>query len=179
METAMEPKFGVVYKVQPEPLEPGACTSFEAGAVTFILEYRDVDPERLEKAYADRPEDLAEIRRLSPVGGFTDTGVSIHVLGSQDRHEYLRFDCFQDDPHYHYVRPTGGHNHWVPFDPIAGGDMFGFAMSCLRERLETMLVFAGGEAIAAAVDRKRVAPVVDALEKKARALQAERRLASA
>ena len=78
----MEPKYGVVYKVQPEPLEPSACTPFEAGAVTFILEYRDVDPERLERAYADRPEDLAEIRRFSPVGGFTDTGVSIHVLGT-------------------------------------------------------------------------------------------------
>ncbi len=175
----MDPKYGVVYKVQPEPLEPAACTSFEAGAVTFILEYRDVDPERLERAYADRPEDLAEIRRLSPVGGFSDTGVSIHVFGTRDQHEYLRFDCFQDDPHYHYVRPTGDHNHWVPFDPIAGGDMFGFALGCLRERLETMLTFAGGEAIAAAVDRKRVVPAVEALEKKARALQAERRLASA
>ena len=175
----MDFKYGVIYKVQPEPLEPSACTSFEAGAVTFVLEYRDVDPERLEKAYADRPDDLAEIRRLSPVGGFTDTGVSIHVFGTDDRHEYLRFDCFQDDPHYHYVWPTGDHNHWVPFDPIAGGDMFDFAMRCLRDRLETMLSFAGGDSIAAAVDRKRVVPVVDALEKKARALQAERRLASA
>lgn len=179
MEASAAPKYGVVYTVQPEPMDPAACTAFEAGAVTFVLEYRDVDPERLERAYADRPEDLAEIRRLSPEGGFTDTGISIHVLGAQDRHEYLRFDCFKDDPHYHYVHPTGDRNHWVPFDPIAGGDMFGFAMTCLRERLESMLTFAGGQSVAAAVDRKRVAPVVDALEKKARALQAAHRLASA
>ncbi len=173
------PKYGVVYKVQPEPPDPAACTSFEAGAVTLVLEYRSVDPERLERAYADRPEDLAEIRRLSPEGGFTDTGVSIHVFGTQDRHEYLRFDVFQDDPHYHYVHPTGDCNHWVPFDPIAGGDMFRFAMTCLRERLDGMLRFAGGAAVAAALDPKRIAPAVDALEKKARALQAEHRLATA
>jgi len=175
----MDPKYGVIYKVQPEPMEPSACTRFDAGAVTFVLEYRDVDPDRLEKAYADRPEDLAEIKRLSPEGGFTDTGVSIHVLGSRDAHEYLRFDCFQDDPHYHYVHPTGDRNHWVPFDPVAGGDMFGFAMTCLRERLGSMLDFAGGREVAAALDGKRIAPAVDALEKKARALQAERRLARA
>ena len=175
----MEPKYGIVYTIPPEPMDPSACTPFEAGAVTFVLEYRSVDPESLARSYADRPEDLAEIQRLSPEGGFTDTGVSIHVLDSKDRHEYLRFDVFKDDPHYHYVDRSGNHNHWVPFDPIAGGDMFEFAMSCLRERLEPMLRFAGGSDVAAAVDRRRVAPAVDALEKKARALQAERRLASA
>jgi len=173
------PKYGIVYKVQPEPPDPAACTPFEAGAVTFVLEYRVVDAERLEKAYAGRPEDLAEIRKLSPEGGFSDTGVSIHVFGTQDHHEYLRFDVFQDDPHYHYVHPSGDRNHWVPFDPIAGGDMFGFAMTCLRERLDSMLRFAGGSDLALTLDRKRIAPAVDALEKKARALQAEHRLAIA
>lgn len=169
------PKYGVVYKVQPEPPDPAACTPFEAGAVTFVLEYRSVDPERLAKAYADRPEDLAEILKFSPEGGFTDTGVSIHVLGTQDRHEYLRFDVFADDPHYHYVHPSGDRNHWVPFDPVAGGEMLGFALTCLRERLGSMLQFAGGEAVAAALDPRRIGPAVDALEQRARVLQAEAR----
>jgi hypothetical protein len=174
-----QPKYGVVYKVQPEPMEPEACTPFEAGAVTFVLEYRSIDPERLERVYADRPEDLAEIRKFSPEGGFSDTGLSIHVLGTKDQHEYLRFDVFQDDPHYHYVHPSGDRNHWVPFDPIAGGDMFAFALSCLRERLAPMLSHAGGSAVAAQLDPKRIEPVVDALEKRARAIQAEARLATA
>jgi len=176
---AMDPKFGIVYKVQPEPMDPAACTRFEAGAVTLVLEYREVDPERLERAYADRPEDLAEIRKFSPEGGFTDTGLSIHVVGARDGHEYLRFDCFQDDPHYHYVHRGGDRNHWVPFDPVSGGDMFGFALGCLRERLATMLDYAGGGDVASALDRQRVLPAVDALEKKARALRAEHRLANA
>lgn len=166
------PKYGVVYKVQPEPMDPAACTTFEAGAVNLILEYRSVDPERLERAYADRPEDLAEIRKFSPAGGFTDTGVSVHVVGTRDGHEYLRFDVFQDDPHYHYVHPTGDCNHWVPFDPVAGGDMFGFTMTCLRERLAPMLAFAGGGEVAATLDRRRLGSAVDALEKKAIELQA-------
>ncbi|MBY0401479.1 hypothetical protein K2X89_14370 [Myxococcota bacterium] len=174
-----QPKYGVVYKVQPEPMDPSACTRFDAGPVAFVLEYRSVDPERLERAYAGRPEDLAEILRSMPEGGFTDTGLSIHVLGTKDDHEYLRFDVFKDDPHYHYVHPTGDRNHWVPFDPVAGGDMFEFALGCLRERLPSMLAFAGGRELAEEVDPRRVAPVVDALEKRARAIQAENRLASA
>ena len=175
----MDPKYGIYYKVQPEPMDPDACTSFEAGAVTLVLEYRSLDPESLARSYADRPEDLAEILRLSPEGGFTDAGVSIHVVATKTGHEYLRFDVFKDDPHYHYVHPTNDCNHWVPFDPVAGGDMFEFAMTCLRERLDPMLRFAGGAEVAASVDRKRVLTAVDALEKKARALQAEHRLASA
>lgn len=174
-----QPKYGIVYNVQPEPMDPAACTPFEAGAVTFVLEYRSVDPERLERAYADRPEDLAEILKFSPPGGFTDTGLSIHVLGTRDQHEYLRFDVFADDPHYHYVHPSGDRNHWVPFDPVAGGDMFEFAIGCLRERLESMLAFAGGGELAASLDRGRVAAVVDVLEQKARAIRAEHGLARA
>jgi hypothetical protein len=57
--------------------------------------------------------------------------------------------------------------------------MFRFAITCLRERLDGMLRFAGGDAVAATLDPKRIAPAVDALEKKARALQAENRLATA
>ena len=135
----MDPKYGIHYKVQPEPMDPAACTSFDAGAVQLILEYRSLDPESLARSYADRPEDLAEILRLSPEGGFTDAGVSIHVVAAKDGHEYLRFDVFKGDPHYHYVHPTNDCNHWVPFDPIAGGDMFTFAMTCLRERLDPLI----------------------------------------
>ncbi len=173
----MEPKIGIVYRMQPESPDPDACTYFEAGAVTFALEYRDVDPERLARAYADNTDDLAELERHSPKGGFSDRGVSIHVLGTQDEHEYLRFDAFDSDPHYHYVRPSGDHNHWVPFDPIAGGDMLSFALICLRDRLAPMLVEAGGEAVAKALEPRRVAGVVEKLERKAREAQERHRAA--
>jgi hypothetical protein len=158
-------KIGIVYQVQPEPPDPEACRWFEAGAIRFGLEYRVLDPERLAEAYSDNPEDLAELEANSPEGGFFGSGVSIHVTGSSDGHEYLRFDAFDGDPHYHYVRPTGDHNHWVPFDPIAGGDMLSFAFTCLRERLESMLNQAGGESIASQLDSAEQQPVLDEIER--------------
>jgi hypothetical protein len=161
----MEPRYGVVYQIPPEPPDPQGTRWFPAGAVTFGLEYREIDPEGLAAAYAHDPDQLAELEALSPEGGYEACGVSIHVKGSEDDHEYLRFDVFDDDPHYHYVRPGGGHNHWVPFDPIAGGDLLPHAITCLRERLAAMLTEAGGEKIAAQLDPATQAPKIDELER--------------
>lgn len=161
----MTPNIGIVYQVQPEPPGPECCREFPAGAVTFVLEYRQVDPERLARSYAGDAAALAEIEAHSPEGGFTDCGVSVHVLGSANGHEYLRFDVFDQEPHYHYVRPSGDYNHWVPFDPIAGGDMLPFAMTCLRERLASMLHEAGGDDVAGQIRENDIVPVVDELER--------------
>jgi hypothetical protein len=161
-------KVGIVYQMQPEPPDPDSCRWIEAGAVRLGLEYRVVDPARLAKAYAGSAEDLAELEAHSPEGGFHGAGVSIHVVGAADGHEYLRFDAFEDDPHYHYVRPSGDHNHWVPFDPIAGGDMLDFALRSLRERLGSMLCEAGGEKIAAQLEAEKQAAAIDEIERLAR-----------
>lgn len=161
-------KIGIVYRVQPEPPDPENCRWLDAGAVKLGLEYRELDPERLAAAYAGREEDLAEIEANSPEGGFYGSGVSIHVVGAADGHEYLRFDAFDGDPHYHYVRPSGDYNHWIPFDSIAGGDMLSFAIRSLRERLGPMLREAGGEKIAALLDPAEQAPLIDEIERMAR-----------
>jgi hypothetical protein len=91
--------------------------------------------------------------------------VSIHVWGSDDGHEYLRFDVFADEPHYHYVHNTGASgdvvNNVVDFDAVASGDMLPWALGCLRTRLPEMLRAAGGAAVAAAVDPALVARAVD------------------
>ncbi len=159
---------GTVYQVQPQPPEEADTQWFEAGAVVLGVEYRDVDPAALEATYADDPEAWAEIVENSPEGGFVDTGVSLHVRGADDGHEYLRFDLFDDEPHYHYVRPSGDHNNVVHFDPVAGGDVFDFAFTCLRERLVGMLRHAHGDAVADAVDPSVVGPVIDTVESIAR-----------
>ena len=161
-------KVGIVYQMQPEPPDPDSCRWIEAGAVRLGLEYRVVDPERLAEAYAGSAEDLAELEAHSPEGGFHGAGVSIHVVGAADGHEYLRFDAFEDDPHYHYVRPSGDHNHWVPFDPIAGGDILDFALRSLRERLGPMLCEAGGEKVAAQLETEKQAAAIDEIERLAR-----------
>jgi hypothetical protein len=168
---AEQVRVGIVYEVQPEPPDPDQTVWLDAGAIRLGLEPRVVDPERLREAYAGDEAALAEIEANQPEGGFHDSGVSIHVLGSDDGHEYLRFDAFQDDPHYHYVKPSGNHNHWVPFDPISGGDILSFALRCLRERLDPMLRAAGGDAVADALDPASQAPVIDEIERRARALR--------
>ncbi len=173
-----EAKVGVVYSMQPEPPEAANTRWFEAGPIKLGLEYRVVDPARLAEAYADSAEDLAELEANSPEGGFSDRGVSIHVVGADDDHEYLRFDAFEDDPHYHYVRPSLDFNHWVPFDAIAGGDILDFTFRCLRERLPAMLAYAGGERIAERLDPERLEPALEEVEQLAYATREEQRAAS-
>jgi hypothetical protein len=162
---AADVKIGIVYQMQPEPPDADNCQWLEAGAIRLGLEYRVVDPARLAEAYAGSAEDLAELEANSPEGGFHGAGVSIHVVGAADGHEYLRFDAFDGDPHYHYVRPSGDHNHWIPFDPIAGGDMLDFALRSLRERLGPMLCEAGGGKVAALLDAKKQNPAIDEIER--------------
>jgi len=167
---------GVVYNVQPQPAVEEDTRWFRAGAVTFGVEYRVVDPEALAATYGDDATAMAEIEEKSPEGGFADTGVSIHVVGAADGHEYLRFDVFDGEPHYHYVRPAGDHNNVVAYDTVAHGDMLTFAVECLRSRLGDMLRHAHGDEIAAELDPVVQGPVVDEVEAAAlAALAAQRR----
>jgi hypothetical protein len=156
---------GKVYGIPPQPPVEEKTRRVPAGAVTFGVEYRDLDPESLRETYAHNPAYLAELEARSPEGGFTDEGVSIHVWGTDDGHEYLRFDVFADEPHYHYVHNTGEDgeivNNVLDFDVVAYGDMLPWVLERLRTRLPEMLVAARGEAVAAAVDREVVAGALD------------------
>ena len=158
------PMIGKVYGIPPQPPVEARTHRVPAGAVTFGVEYRALDPQSLRETYADNPEYLAELEARSPQGGFTDEGVSIHVWGSDDGHEYLRFDVFADEPHYHYVHNTGRTgdvvNNVVDFDVVAYGDMLPWVLERLRTRLPEMLAAAGGEVVASAVDPDVVAGAV-------------------
>ena len=85
---------GKVYGIPPQPPVEDRTHRVAAGAVTLGVEYRALDPESLRATYADNPEHLAELEARSPDGGFTDEGVSLHVWGTDDGHEYVRFDVF-------------------------------------------------------------------------------------
>lgn len=159
---------GVVYNVQPQPPVEADTRWFPAGAVTIGVEYRVVDPDALAETYGDDAEAMTEIEENSPEGGFVDSGVSIHVRGTADGHEYLRFDCFEGEPHYHYVRPTGDHNNVVEFDAAAHGDMLDFTVDRLRTRMAEMLMHAGGDAVATQLDAAVQEPAIDAVEQLAR-----------
>jgi hypothetical protein len=171
------PTVGKVYGIPPQPPVDAHTRRFDAGAVSFGVEYRDLDPESLEATYRDNPEYLAELRAKSPVGGFTDEGVTIHVFDASDGHEYLRFDVFADEPHYHYIHRTVDDvvvNNVVDFDPVAGGDMLAWAVDRLRTRLAPMLEQAGGGDLVTQVDAALVDRVLDDVAAHATAVRGQR-----
>ena len=91
-----------------------------------------------------------------------------------DDFEYVRFDVFDGEPHYHYVhRPDAEHeiaNNVIDFDVVAHGDMLPWAIGCLRVRLPEMLR-AVGDRVAAAVDPDVVERAVDEVARLADAVR--------
>jgi hypothetical protein len=173
---------GKVYNMSPQPPVAENTRYLPAGAITFGIEYRDVDPESLEATYSDDAEQLAELEEKSPEGGFSDEGVSIHVCSTDDGHEYLRFDVFDDEPHYHYIHasPPGTEivNNVIDFDTAAHGDMLPWAIDCLHNRLPAMLTEAGGGDLVPKLESEVVDGVVDEVQRIAEQAQRARRAAS-
>jgi hypothetical protein len=169
-------RVGKVYSMPPQPPVADNNRLLPAGAITFGVEYRALDPESLAETYAGNAAHLAQLEELSPEGGFTDEGVSIHVCGTDDGHEYLRFDLLDDEPHYHYISrgatPDDIVNNVVDYDADAMGDMLPWVVERLRSRLPAMLRAAGGEDLVEQLDADLVDRAVDevhALAERARA----------
>jgi len=137
---------GQTYNVQPVPPDPEHTVYTDFGLLRVGVEYRIVDPEALSAAYEG--DDLAEIEEHSPEGGFTDEGLSIHIESVADDHEYIRFDAFDDDPHYHYVDKAAGTNTLIGFDVAAHGPVVPWVLDQLRQRLAPMLARAGAPHLA-------------------------------
>lgn len=139
-------EIGQVYNVQPVPPDPARTYYFDVAPLRVGVEYRELDPETLASLYEG--EDLAEIEEHSPEGGFTDEGLSIHVFSIEDEHEYIRFDAFDDDPHYHYVDKSAGTNTVVPYDLAAHGEVVPWVLKQISGRLDSMLRRAGAPHVA-------------------------------
>jgi hypothetical protein len=142
---------GTVYSVPPIPPDPEHTTWVPAGGLSIGVEYRLLDEAEIEANYAGR--ELDEIRAAVQDRVLQDNGVSIHVAGAHDGHEYLRFDLFEQDPHYHYIEPSGERQTIVQYDRVAMGDMLAWTLHQLRHRLAPMLERAGGAELLAKLDR--------------------------
>jgi hypothetical protein len=122
----------------------GDGSTVAAGPITFVVEHRVVAQ-----------------------GGVEAGGPTVRVLGSDDEHEYLRFDLFNVSPHYHY-EPPAGEERVLMLDTIAEGDAVSWGMARLRARLAPMLVASGGQRLADALDGEVLARAVDDVESLAR-----------
>jgi hypothetical protein len=161
---------GIVYSVAPIPPDPEHTTWVEAGALRIGVEYRTLDDADLAANYQGR--EMAEIRAALQDRAVQDNGVSIHVAGAHDGHEYLRFDLFEQDPHYHYIEPSGERQTVVQFDRVAMGEMLPWALDQLRHRLPQMLERAGGKQLVPQLDRARLDAGLERVEALARTAQA-------
>ena len=101
--------------------------------------------------------------------GMADQGLGIQVYAMIDDKdtEILRFDCFDQTPHYHYGPEN--HNIRLNMDKTTAGSPFRWTMNNLRNRLPAMIRRAGYEDLAAAVEANRVPKAtLDQIEAKGR-----------
>jgi hypothetical protein len=150
--------------IRPVPPIEANTVRFEAGALSFGVEYRLLNEGIIAEHLAGHSADAAA--GVTPAE-IDDSGVSIHVFGG-DGHEYLRFDCFVDGPHYHYIRPNAETQRIVAIDRAASGDPLAWTLSCLRGRLQPMLSEAGGSMWAEAADPRAVTEALAKVEAAAR-----------
>ncbi|MEZ4217933.1 MAG: hypothetical protein R3E88_15715 [Myxococcota bacterium] len=140
------------YSVMPIPPVEAHTTWFDAGAVRVGVEYRLLT----DAIAAAATLDAASGDERGQTEALDDCGVSLHVVATQDgeERELLRFDCFREDPHYHYVSWRERANDMIHLDPVADGDPLAWALERLRTRLAPMLARAGAPEVAAALDAR-------------------------
>jgi|HubBroStandDraft_6_1064221.scaffolds.fasta_scaffold28969_2 hypothetical protein len=142
------------------PPVPDNCVSVSAGPVVFVVESRTLDDEAAGMTNGlEPPDDTAEF--------FEDRGPTLHVFGAADGVEHLRFDCFEDQPHYHYFRSAEKAQIVRRIDQYAEGDPLQWAIERVRDRLPEMLEQCGqGELAAdARANRDLIVGVIEEIER--------------
>jgi len=130
---------GTRFGVLPIPMVLEHCVAVDAGAVQLVVEFRTLTNEIIDQTYGGTV--AAEIP-------FDDAGASLHVCGTADGLEHLRFDCFEDEPHYHYIEQAASANTVVRIDEIAVGDPIEFSLACVEHHLPGMLRHCGAAGLA-------------------------------
>ena len=125
---------GSRYERLPIPMITEHCIPVGAGAVQLVVESRTLTNEILDDTYHGAVE---------PGIRFDDFGATLHVCGTADGLEYLRFDCFENEPHYHYIEHANGANTVVRIDELAVGDPIEFSLGCVEHHLPDMLRHCG------------------------------------
>jgi hypothetical protein len=136
------------HKFLPIPHLPEETEMLPAGPVSFGIEARIF---------------------ATPGGEVMLRGASIHVFDAQTEEEWIRFDGFGPESHYHYLHPGPQTNELYGFDPAANGDFYEWAIRTLRTRMPAMLRQAGAERLAREVETQGFD--VNALDRASAAVQ--------
>jgi len=148
---------GIMFSVMPIPPVAEHCVAVEGGPVTFVVESRLLTKELQAAHLAESGFDPGE-------SNLDDFGATVHVHDAADDVEYLRFDCFNSEPHYHYINLAKSENLVCRIDEVAEGDPTEWTLSRLAVRLPEMLELAGAQQAARAV-RSQPGRVESALER--------------
>lgn len=150
---------------------PENCVSLTAGPIEFVVESRTLDDDAAGTSSTDGESQ----------GLFDDYGPTLHVMGTNDRVEHLRFDCFAKEPHYHYFRAADHSQVLRRIDQYAEGDPAVWAFGRVRDRLPEMLDFCGQVTLADSVrsHSKVIARVMGQVEPLLRAARDRARIAYA
>ena len=132
-------RLGIRFDQMPIPMVEEDSIPVDAGAVQLVVESRHLTNEIINETYSGTVDHGV---------AFDDRGATLHVCGTVDGLEHLRFDCFEDEPHYHYIDHAGGANTVVRIDELAVGDPVEFSLSCVEHRLPGMLRHCGANALA-------------------------------
>jgi hypothetical protein len=122
------------YDRLPIPMITEHCIAVDAGAVQLVVESRVLTNEII--------QDVFEGAVAADVA-FDDYGATLHVCGTADGLEHLRFDCFEHEPHYHYIDQGAVTNTVVRIDELAVGDPVEFSLACVEHHLPDMLRHCG------------------------------------
>jgi hypothetical protein len=101
----------------------------------------------------------------------SDRGPAIRVYGDVEGKDVqlLRFDCFENDPHYHYD-PDGKNKQWH-LDRLTMGDPTQFSLAQIEKNVKAMIAQAGYQCVADRVDQCAVASSVCQIQE---AIEAEK-----
>ncbi len=110
-----------------------------------------------------------------------DGGLAIHVLSDlagntgrvfTEETELLAFDCFRDEPHYHYG--PRNKNHRIFWDKTLVPDPLGWCLDQFKTgKLKAMLERAGYPGVAADLDEDLLASVIPQVESRGREMEAD------
>lgn len=142
---------GREYSVMPIAIDWTHCREIAAGPLVFVVEARSLS----EQAIVDNEQAQGTTDGLEHNYELSDGGASLHVLGAHDRIEYLRFDCFDNEPHYHYIDNVRQRNIVVRFDQHAEGDPLQWTVGRIEARLPEMLGYCGAAELAASASEAR------------------------
>jgi hypothetical protein len=140
------------YEAVPIPPVKENMELFEAGAISIGVEFRVLTDALIEAL------GLKDAAAANNIADLDDAGVSLHVFADtpEGNFERLRFDCFGNDPHYHYMSIANRTQDAVRLDPHVIGDPLAWALSVMQSRMVSMLARADVADPGALVDHARL-----------------------